>query len=98
MVYWDSRQNRPAVCYNPKYYPGARKTSTWGEKCLTYGDLLFAIKRYKEIQAVWFEYDPDKKEFYRKAKALKGLEAEVFQHECDHLYGKTIATEGTLVH
>jgi len=90
MVYWDTRQNMPYVCYNPKYYP-SRHMVNWAEKCLTYGDLTFAVQRYKEVQAVWWEYDPDKKELVKMSKNLKGLQGEVFQHETDHLNGITIS-------
>ncbi len=96
-VYWETRQNRPHVCYNPKYYGVGKPKQTWGEKCLTYGDLLFAIKRYKDVQAVWYEYDPDTKSFVKVTRALRGLEAEVFQHETDHLVGKTLATDGVMI-
>lgn len=96
MVYWDTRQNMPYVCYNPKYYPDGKQT-LWAERCLTYGDLAFAIKRYKGVRAVWWEYDPDKKALIKKSRALKGLQAEVFQHETDHLNGVTIATAGLLL-
>jgi len=95
-VYWDTRTNTPHCCYNAKYY-GDRSTVTWGERCLTYGQLMFAIKRYKSIQAVWYEYDPDKHELVKKTKKLNRLEAEVFQHETDHLYGETLATKGILI-
>lgn len=94
MVYWDTRQNMPYVCYNPKYYPSKHQT-TWAEKCLTYGELTFAVKRWKEVQAVWWELDTDtdwaNPRFVKRAKNLKGLQAEVFQHETDHLNGATIA-------
>lgn len=95
-VYWDTRQNVPHVCYNSKYY-GSGKKSAWVEKCLTYGKLSFAIRRFKYIQAVWWEYDPDLKSLVKRTRALRDLEAEVFQHETDHLNGKTIATEGIFV-
>jgi peptide deformylase len=95
-VYWDTRTNTPHCCYNAKYY-GNRSTATWGERCLTYGQLMFAIKRYKSIQAVWYEYDPDKHELVKRTKSMSRLEAEVFQHETDHLNGETLATKGILI-
>lgn len=95
MVYWDTRQNMPYVCYNPKYYPSKHQT-TWAEKCLTYGELTFAVKRWREVQAVWWEFDTDadwaNPRLIKKTKNLKGLLAEVFQHETDHLNGITIAS------
>ena len=95
-VYWDSRDNVPHCCYNAKYYIGQGK-AVWGERCLTYGQLVFAIKRYKSVQAVWWEYDADKHELVKRTKRLRGLEAEIFQHETDHMYGETIATKGKLI-
>ncbi len=95
-VYWDTRTNTPHCCYNPVYYHDSGK-AVWGEKCLTYGQLMFAIKRSKSIRAVWWEYDPETNEFYRVMRKLIQLEAEVFQHETDHVNGDTIATKGVLV-
>jgi len=95
-VYWDEMVN-PHVIYNPKFYPVERKKrERWVEKCLTYGDQGYEIERYKYISAVWWEYNPDKQELYKVTKRLRGLNAQVFQHETDHLNSKTLATEGTL--
>jgi peptide deformylase len=96
MVYWDTRQNMPYVCYNPKYYPGSYQV-TWAEKCLTYGLFTFAVKRWKEVRAVWWEYDPFVGKLIKRAKPLKSLQGEVFQHETDHLNGITIAQQGVLL-
>jgi peptide deformylase len=96
MVYWEVRQNMPYVCYNPKYYPDGHK-GVWAEKCLTYGEITFAVKRFKGIRAIWWEYNPSTNKLEKKSKTLHGLQAEVFQHETDHLNGITIATMGTLV-
>ena len=95
-VYWDTRTNSAHCCYNAKYYPGDGK-AVFGERCLTYGQLMFAVKRFKTCQAVWWEYDPDTHSLNKKTKRLRGLEAQVFQHETDHLTGVTIATHGDLV-
>jgi peptide deformylase len=92
-AYWDESLN-PHVVYNPKYYAAEKKQETWVEKCLTYGDLKFVIKRFKYLSAVWWEFDPEKKELYKVTKRLRGLNAQVFQHETDHVNGETIATKG----
>lgn len=94
-VYWDETL-KPHAIYNPKFYPAEKKKETWVEKCLTYGDQGFRVDRYKYISAVWWEYDPEKKELYKVTKRLRGLNAHVFQHETDHLNSKTISTEGVL--
>ena len=93
-VYWNE-QLKPNAVYNPKYFPAEKKKETWVEKCLTYGDQGFVINRYKYIRAVWWEFDPEKNELVKRMKKLRGLNAQVFQHETDHIHGKTIATEGT---
>lgn len=95
-VYWDKRDNNPRVCYNPKYYKDTY-TTQYIEKCLTYGPLNFLVKRYKAIQAVWYEWNPTAQEFTKRTKKLSGREAEIFQHETDHLDGKTVATIGKLL-
>lgn len=94
-VYWDE-QLQPHAIYNPKFFPAEKKKERWIEKCLTYGDQGFAIERYKYISAVWWEYDPEKGELYKVTKRLRGQNAQVFQHETDHLNSRTIATAGVL--
>ena len=94
-VFWDKRLD-PRVRYNPKYFASGGK-ATWVEKCLTYGDRGYAVKRHKNIQAVWWEYDPESKSLIKKTKRMSGIDAQVFQHETDHLNGKTIATQGYMV-
>ncbi|MCA1806502.1 MAG: peptide deformylase [Actinobacteria bacterium] len=94
-VYWDENV-RPHVIYNAKYYPHQKKKESWVEKCLTYGDLQFGVSRYKYIAAVWWEYDPDSHELYKVMKKLLGQDAQVFQHETDHINSRTIALHGTV--
>lgn len=94
-VYWD-RNLKPHCIYNPRYFPKERKKKEgWVEKCLSYGDEGYAVERYKYISAVWWEYDPENGELYRINKPLRGIDAQVFQHETDHLNGVTIAMIGT---
>lgn len=93
-VYWNEKLE-PNAAYNPRYFPAEKKKETWVEKCLTYGDQGYVIDRYKYIRAVWWEYNPTTKELVKRMKKLRGLNAQVFQHETDHLSGKTLATQGT---
>lgn len=93
-VYWDNRTNQAHVCYNPQYYKASAYVRLL-ERCLSYGDLRFYLERPKEVQAVWYEWDNTK--LVKKTKRLKGLNAEIFQHETDHLDGITIATKGVLI-
>lgn len=51
---------------------------------------LRAIERYKTIEASWYEYNPSKETFDLKRQKLEGHPARVFQHEVDHLWGKSI--------
>jgi len=95
-VFWD-HLNNPRVRYNPKYYPDGHSATAWHEKCLTYGNQPYRIKRYKTIRAVWFEYDFETKKLVKVTKQLKGRDCQVFQHETDHLNGHTIATKGSIV-
>lgn len=75
-------------CYNPSWTPRTDKKSSSDEGCLTYPPAWakqVRISRYKFINA----------EFTNSEGApvkikMRGIDARVFQHECDHLIGKTI--------
>ena len=78
--------NEVISCYNPEWKPNTKKQSLSTEGCLTYNPgRERTLLRHKMI-AVCFT---DGMGIQRRMK-LRGTDAVVFQHECDHLIGKTI--------
>lgn len=70
------------IVINPEIVKYGDKIGTFTEGCLTYPGESFFIRRSKQIKAIW--YNPEGHEVYRK---MSGKEAQVFQHEYDHLQG-----------
>lgn len=86
------REGKFAACFNPKFYGQGKKVGVI-ENCFSCPDKSYLMKRFKEIQAVYFVLD-DKGEFIRKGTPLKGVPAVIFQHETAHLSGETIQFHG----
>jgi peptide deformylase len=82
--------------FNPDWLPVEdNKTKKAAiEACLSVPGKQFPINRFEEIEARWYSYqelgDGNKGEFVFVQKILRGFEARVFQHEVDHLYGRSI--------
>lgn len=71
------------VCINPeiiKAYPN--KVGYFSESCLSIPEAKVLTKRYKMLKVAYINEDGK-----RVKKLLKDLEAVVFQHELDHLFG-----------
>lgn len=71
------------VCINPeiiKAYPN--KLGYFRESCLSIPEAKALTKRYKMLKVAYINEDGK-----RVKKLLKDLEAVVFQHELDHLFG-----------
>lgn len=94
IVVWAFNDNYLQACFNPIYYPDSNKKTNTIEGCLSYPERNFYMERYKYIRAVYYLPNKDKNGLIKVAKKMRGEEAIVFQHEVDHLYGKTIFTEG----
>jgi peptide deformylase len=82
---------------NPRFYPEKRASTNLVESCLTYGTKRFFMKRYKNIRVVYYTINRQEKKLMKVTASLRGMPAYVFQHELDHLDGKTIATEGIFI-
>ena len=75
-------------CYNPLWTPKNPKKAISKEGCLTYPPTRLnqkSILRYKLINTEFINSEnvPEKVK-------MRGIDAIIFQHECDHLVGKTI--------
>ena len=79
------------IVFNPKYFVIGKKQMML-EGCLSYANSHFLIERYKRINAYYYSFFGGK--FVKIVKPLLGLKAVIFQHECDHVDGQTIAMKG----
>ena len=83
---------------NPKIFPEGKKKVNMIEACLSYpGRRYYINNRYKQVRMVYYTINRQDKKLIRIVKNLRGMAAIVAQHECWHLEGKTIATEGVMI-
>jgi peptide deformylase len=73
------------IFFNPTYVPKTDNIKECQEGCLSYSGVPFKVTRWEEVEL--FYYDPRLKE--RKSILLKGLPAQIVQHEVDHNDGIT---------
>ena len=92
MFVWRNAENSYQIILNPKTFPGKKKTNVV-ESCLSYPDENYFLVRSKEVRVKFFYVEGD--EMKSHSKNLHGERSFIFQHEFDHLSGKTIATIGT---
>jgi peptide deformylase len=88
-----NKDNKFYVAVNPKYYADNTKKKVMIERCLSYPDCSYAVKRWKRVRAIYYTIT-EEKEFKRVIIVLNGIHARIFQHETDHCHGKTIAMIG----
>lgn len=93
---WEKSPEEYQVIINPSYYPNGTKTGVI-ESCLSYSGTSFLVKRYKNISVIYYAYDAVGEKFVKKTQNISGFRAFIFQHETDHLDGKTISTIGTMI-
>lgn len=76
------------IVINPKILSksGLRE---YQEGCLSIPDQSWIVSRYREIKVVYRDEN-----YNIKIEVLTGLDAEVFQHEYDHLFGILISNIG----
>lgn len=83
MVDPNSINRNVTVCINPeiiKLYDN--KTGIYKEGCLSVPDRQITTRRYKMLKVAYFDETGK-----RHKRTLKNLEAVIFQHELDHLFG-----------
>lgn len=95
---WMNSDSTFEVVINPMYYPEEKKVTNVAEMCLSLPeDNNYIVKRYKKIRATFFVYDEQEKQLIKTFRILKDDSAFVWQHEIDHLFGKTIDDIGILL-
>lgn len=86
-----------SLSINPKYFPDGNKKVDLFERCLSYKE-PYKVNRFKAITGVYYTIDGNSGELMKVSRKLSKDKAWVFQHETDHLFGKTIRTEGISLH
>lgn len=81
----NNRGVEPWLVVNPVIEDRPEKVGTFMEGCLTYPGEFYRVRRKKTIRAMWTDETGEKVRL-----KLSGREAQVFQHEFDHLNGVTI--------
>ena len=80
--------------FNPKIVDGSQKDIVLGEEgCLSYPNLFVKVKRLKSIKARFSGHDGNVGTI-----KLDGWTARIFQHEFDHLIGKTFQQRASKFH
>jgi peptide deformylase len=94
MFVWANAQNQFQIIVNPMFFPDD-KTTNVVEGCLSYPEKHFFLKRFKAGNARSDILDPkNKTKFKRLFKKISGERSLVWQHETDHVNGKTISMIG----
>lgn len=79
------RETDIIACFNPKIVYKSDETSTLDEACLSIPGVVTKIERSNEIRVRYNDYLGNV-----RTEVFKGMTARIFQHELDHLQGKTI--------
>ena len=68
------------VMINPVITEKSKETVIWKEACLSIPDVIWYVKRHKNITVEYTSLD-----WHKKSKKLKDYNAVIIQHEIDHL-------------
>lgn len=91
----DTKTKEWNLYINPEYSKISDELYEINESCLTYGiENKYKVKRYHKIISKWETIDIRNQILIEEQIMMSGLEAQVFQHETDHCFGKTIAMIG----
>lgn len=91
MFLMHSKDKEPHLVINPNIL-SYRSEILCVEGCLSFPNLYIETKRYNSIYVSYYDINHNKKE-----RALIGEEAIIFQHEYDHIEGKTFLESATAV-
>lgn len=82
----DSHEYPVLIALNPQITWESQETVKWSEGCLSFDHLTKRIRRPESIKVEYTDLKGKRKEVL-----LKGRNARIFEHECDHLIGRTLA-------
>lgn len=73
---------KPLVCINPEYTPISESQVESKEQCISFPNVVVAVKRYSKIKVNYQDIHGHSQEII-----AEGFKAMVLQHEIDHLNG-----------
>ena len=74
------------LCVNPEWQPQSPEKTLMQEACVSYPGQCLWVPRYAAIVAGW--WDPQTGQ--QVSQALTGVHSQCFQHEWEHLQGRTM--------
>lgn len=76
--------------FNPEWKPleGHKEKGPGLEACLSVTGKYLNVERFLRIEALWYSYEDGG--FTLRREILEGQRARVYQHEVDHLFGRSI--------
>jgi peptide deformylase len=74
------------LCVNPEWQPLSPERTLMQEACVSYPGQCIWVPRYRAILARW--WDPQSGQ--QRSQALTGQHSQCFQHEWEHLQGRTM--------
>ena len=80
----DVEKNLKMTCFNPMIISSSVEEETMKEGCLTFPFVFLSITRPRKVVVKYEDENGDLKE-----GSLDGMISRVFQHEYDHMLGKT---------
>lgn len=94
LIVWAGKDNTFHIGFNPTFYSKGKKTNTV-EGCLSYPEEEYFVegRRRKYIQAVYYALNKSGK-LLKVTRPMRDDEAIIYQHEVDHINGKTVAMIG----
>ena len=93
LIVWQGKNNTFHIGFNPTFFSKGKKINTI-ESCLSYPEEEYFVPgRRKYIQAVYYALNQGGK-LVKIARSMRDDEAIVYQHEVDHINGKTVAMIG----
>jgi len=72
-------------CVNPEWQPLSDRPTLMQEGCVTWPGQCLWVPRYEEIAAIWWDTEGEPHH-----QRLGGVYSQCFQHEWDHLEGRTM--------
>ena len=84
VMYSNVKEREIIACFNPQILTISKKKVLMDEGCLSYPGLWLKVSRPDGVEVT---YEDENGELHEKA--MFGLECRVFQHEYDHMLGKT---------
>lgn len=97
MFIWTRDKGRKyEIVFNPQIYRNnsSGKTNVI-EGCLSIPDETYLVRRNKKIRAVYYQYAGGK--FVKRVEEFRKPLSFVWQHEIDHLNGKTVKINGEYI-